>query len=158
MTLPITPSQTIGPFSHEAWRWAIDAGEGAITIGGVLRDGAGEPITDGMIEAWLPAGAAGLRGFLRAASGDDGGFQFSVPRPAAGEPALLVTVFARGLLVHQFSAVFLADDAALADAPILRQVPQARRATLVARQLAPDAYEWDIHMQGEAETVFFDYA
>ena len=160
MTLPITPSQTIGPFSHEGWRWATDAtaaASGEISIVGVLRDGAGAPITDGMIEAWLPpGGGAGLPGFRRVASGEDGAFAFKVPRPAAaGEPALLVAIFARGLLLHQFSAVFLQD---APDSPILRQVPPARRATLVARQLSPDAYAWDICMQGENETVFFDYA
>ena len=48
MTLPISPSQTIGPFSHEAWRWAcaasdaVAAGPNTISITGIIRDGAGE--------------------------------------------------------------------------------------------------------------------
>ena len=170
MTLPITPSQTIGPFSHEAWRWACDAAgaarDGDITISGTICDGDGAPITDAMIECWSPAAApadsaAGklLPGFRRVASGDDGGFSVTLPRPpVAGEPAALVTVFARGLVLHQFSAVFLEDDPALPSSPILEQVPAARRLTLVARKTAPAAYAWDIRMQGEQETVFFDYA
>ncbi len=172
MTTPISPSQTIGPFSHEAWRWACDAaasaaaGDGAITICGVICDGDGAPITDAMIECWSPAAAPAdtalgniLPGFRRVASGDNGGFNVTLPRgPATGEPAALVTVFARGLVLHQFSAVFLEDDPTLQSSPMLDQVPAARRPTLIARKTGAAAYAWDIRMQGEQETVFFDYA
>ena len=166
MSIPISPSQTIGPFSHEAWRWACAAGDGDITISGTIRDGDGAPVSDAMIECWAPAAASAdsangqlLPGFRRVASGDDGGFSITLPRPqAGGEPAALVTVFARGLVLHQFSAVFLGDDPALPSSTLLEQVPAARRPTLVARKTAPAAYAWDIHMQGERETVFFDYA
>ena len=169
MTLPLTPSQTIGPFSHEGWRWAtVITGDAprcatAITISGVLRDGAGAAVTDGMIEAWAPGAVAGepdhaLPGFRRVASGDDGEFSLSLPCPQPGQPAALITLFARGLVLHQFSAVFLADDSALDQAAILQQVPEERRATLVARKTGPATYQWNIVMQGEHETVFFDYA
>jgi protocatechuate 3,4-dioxygenase alpha subunit len=169
MTLPISPSQTIGPFSHEAWRWACAATEGVdstaetITISGILRDGDGNPITDGMIEAWSPAGAEperthALPGFRRVASGEDGGFRLTLSRAAgSGEPAALVTVFARGLVLHQFSALFLDDDPGLDGSEILRQVPPERRATLIARKTGAASYAWDINMQGALETVFFDY-
>jgi protocatechuate 3,4-dioxygenase alpha subunit len=70
---------------------------------------------------------------------------------------MYVTVFARGLVLHQFTAVFLEDDAGLAQSAILNQVPEARRATLLARRTGEGQYHWDIRMQGEAETVFFDY-
>jgi protocatechuate 3,4-dioxygenase alpha subunit len=172
MTLPISPSQTIGPFSHEAWRWACAASDAAaagpdsISVTGTIRDGAGVPIDDAMIEAWSPASAEAetalaLPGFRRTPSDLEGRFRFILTRPAvadAGEPAMFVTVFARGLVLHQFSAVFLEDDAGLARSAILQQVPEARRATLIARKTGPAAYEWDIHMQGANETVFFDYA
>ena len=173
MTLPptvsMTPSQTIGPFSHEGWRWATAITDDAprcttaITISGVLRDGAGAVVNDGMIEAWAPDAAAGeadhaLPGFRRVASDDDGRFTLSLPRPQPGQPVALITLFARGLVLHQFSAVFLDDDAALDQAAILQQVPAARRATLIARNTGPATYEWNIVMQGEHETVFFDYA
>lgn len=167
MTLPLSPSQTIGPFSHEAWRWACAATEGVesaadtITISGFLRDGDGNPINDGMIEAWSPASAEAERthalpGFRRVASGEDGGFSLTLSRVAAGEPAALVTVFARGLVLHQFTAVFLEDDQGLDQSDILRQVSAERRATLIARKTGA-AYAWDINMQGAQETVFFDY-
>ena len=176
-TLPISPSQTIGPFSHEAWRWACaapdnavqDAAAGDITISGVLRDGDGAPIDNAMIEAWSPASAAAeagraLPGFRRVPSGADGSFSLRLGRPAAAtaggtaEPAALITVFMRGLVLHQFSAVFLDDADGLADAAMLVRVPAARRATLIARKTGAASYTWDIHMQGARETVFFDYA
>lgn len=170
----ITTSQTIGPFSHEAWQWAVDAcipgnlkttGE-TVLVSGVIYDGDGAPINDAQIEAWTPAGAASepeqlIPGFRRVPSGADGEFslRLSLPQPATqGEPLMYVTVFARGLVLHQFTAVFLEDDAGLAESSILNQVPEARRATLLARRTGAGQYHWDIRMQGEAETVFFDYA
>jgi protocatechuate 3,4-dioxygenase alpha subunit len=170
MTIPISPSQTIGPFSHEAWRWACAATEGVastagtITISGILRDGDGNPINDGMIEAWSPSSteaerAHALPGFRRVASGDTGAFSLTLSRTGAdaGQPAALVTVFARGLVLHQFTAVFLEDDPALAQSEILGQVPAERRTTLIARKTGAARYAWDINMQGAQETVFFDY-
>lgn len=171
MTLPISPSQTIGPFSHEAWRWACIASQakacGAnITITGVIRDGDGAPINDAMIEAWAPAATPGepaaiLPGFRRVASDEAGVFTFTLPAPlpaGLGQPVALITVFARGLVLHQFSAVFLDDDPHLAEAAMLAQVPAERRQTLVARKCGNAVYAWDIAMQGPHETVFFDYS
>ena len=66
-------------------------------------------------------------------------------------------VFARGLVKRQFTAVFLEDDVHLAASAILEQVPQARRATLLAGKLTDGAYRRDIWMQTDKETVFFDY-
>jgi protocatechuate 3,4-dioxygenase alpha subunit len=167
----ITTSQTIGPFSHEAWRWVVDAtakvdsGLPTIHISGAIRDGDGKAIDDAVIEAWLPdaAGAESrhaIPGFRRVSSDEVGAFRFevSMPTPATlGKPVMFVTVFARGLVKHQFCAVFLADDTGLADSAILNQVPAERRATLIARKLAEREYRWDIWMQTDKETVFFDY-
>ncbi len=168
----ITTSQTIGPFSHEAWKWASDASTpGAqkidgpsVLVSGVIYDGDGNPINDAQIEAWTPEGAALesehlVPGFRRVPSGADGEFSMRVPQPATrGEPLMYVTVFARGLVKHQFTAVFLEDDTGLAQSAILNQVPQERRATLLARKTGDGQYHWDIWMQTEKETVFFDYA
>jgi len=169
----ITTSQTIGPFSHEAWQWAVDASTPSnlkssaptITISGVIYDGNGAPINDAQIEAWTPAGAAheaeqAIPGFRRVPSGEAGEFAMSISLPdaaARGEPVMYVTVFARGLVKHQFTAVFLEDDTGLSQSAILNQVPEARRATLLARKTGENAYRWDIWMQTEKETVFFDY-
>jgi protocatechuate 3,4-dioxygenase alpha subunit len=170
----ITTSQTIGPFSHEAWKWASDAsmpGHLKVTgptvlVSGVIYDGDGAPINDAQIEAWTPEGASLeteqlIPGFRRVPSGADGEFSLRLSLPASstpGEPVAYVTVFARGLVKHQFTAVFLEDDAGLAHSPILDQVPEARRATLLARKTGDGQYHWDIRMQGEKETAFFDYA
>ena len=170
----ITTSQTIGPFSHEAWQWAADLttaatlepGTPAVTIRGIIFDGDGAPINDAQIEAWLPDAACveaakAMPGFRRVPSGEDGSFSLRAPMPgaaSAGEPLMYVTVFARGLVKHQFTAVFLEDDSGLAQSAILDQVPAARRDTLVARKVSDGEYRWDIWMQTDKETAFFDYA
>jgi protocatechuate 3,4-dioxygenase alpha subunit len=167
---PRTPSQTIGPFSHEAWRWAVDAtapsqAQPQLVLHGVIFDGEGQPINDAMIEAWLPHAADAesalpMPGFRRVPSDEAGGFAFSVPMPGAGDagqPLMYITVFARGLVRHQFTAVFLAYDPALAGVSMLEQVPAARRHTLIAEREADGRYRWDIRLQGAQETVFFDY-
>jgi protocatechuate 3,4-dioxygenase alpha subunit len=168
----ITTSQTIGPFSHEAWQWAVDASAATrletsaptVIIHGHVYDGDGNPIDDAQIEAWLPEAAAAegrqdIPGFRRTPTGRAGEFslRLSVPEHPAGEPAAYVTVFARGLTKHQFTAVFLDDDATLDRSVILAQVPDARRDTLVARKEGDGTYRWDIWMQTDKETVFFDY-
>ncbi|MEH6434441.1 protocatechuate 3,4-dioxygenase [Massilia sp. DD77] len=169
----ITTSQTIGPFSHEAWQWAVDGctptrletSAPTILVSGAIYDGKGNPIDDAQIEAWTPQGAAAeasqpIPGFRRVPSGAAGEFalRLSMPEPATrGEPVMYVTVFARGLLKHQFTAVFLEDDSGLAQSAILNQVPETRRPTLLARKLGDGQYRWDIRMQGAQETAFFDY-
>ncbi|MES2260037.1 MAG: protocatechuate 3,4-dioxygenase [Pseudomonadota bacterium] len=167
----ITTSQTIGPFSHEAWQWAADASATletsapTVTISGVIYDGDGVLINDAQIEAWLPdaaeaEAAQAIPGFRRVPSDENGRFSLRVSLakpPVDGEPVMYVTVFARGLVKHQFTAVFLEDDIGLAQSAILNQVPQARRATLLARKIDAGTYSWDIWMQTDKETVFFDY-
>jgi len=168
----ITTSQTIGPFSHEGWQWAVDFCAGArletsaptITVHGALYDGDGNPIDDAQIEAWLPEAAAvesaqEIPGFRRTPTGKAGEFslRLSIPPRPAGEPVAYVTIFARGLTKHQFTAVFLEDDATLAQSAILAQVPAERRDTLIARRDGDGSYRWDVWMQTEKETVFFDY-
>ena len=162
----LTTSQTIGPFPHESWQWAVDATAAtpgaALTISGAVLDGAGKPVDDAVLEAWSPAAASAeaqrpIPAFRRVPSDASGAFTLSLPAPAPGEPACYVTVFARGMVKHQFCAVFLDDDAQLTRSTLLAQVPEARRATLLARRSGPNAYRWDIHLQGAQETVFFDY-
>ena len=169
---PITSSQTIGPFPHEGWRWAFELGAPAadaghtVSIVGAVHDGDGAPVSDAMLEAWSPGAAAlegglDLPGFRRVPSGDRGEFRLELPRAALagdGTPLAYVTLFARGLLKHQFCAVFLEDDPGLGDSALLRQVPAERRATLVAKRTGtPDEYRWDLWLQSARETVFFDY-
>ena len=66
----------------------------------------------------------------------------------------------RGMLSHAYTRLYFSDEAAAnARDPVLQSVPEERRATLIARRdEAPPTplYRFDIHMQGDDETVFFD--
>lgn len=156
----ITTSQTIGPFPHEAWRWAFAAtpATGEVLVHGRVLDGDGQPVGDAILEARAPGLTGGaLPGLQRVPTNDAGEFELALPTPQPGAPAALVTVFARGLLKHQFTAILLANDAKLDRSALLAQVPPARRGTLLAQSEATGRYRWDLRLQGELETVFFDF-
>ena len=66
-------------------------------------------------------------------------------------------VFARGILRRLFTRIYFEDEAANASDPILALVPAEARQTLIARRVgkrAPTCF--DIRLQGENETVFFE--
>ena len=162
MTLPRTPSQTVGPFyaiglGREAQNELADRREpGAVRLIGQLLDGEGAPIGDGMIELWDPAG----RRWGRSATDADGRFSFVVTKPGAlpGQaPRFDVFVFARGLLRHELTRIYFPDesDANAAD-PVLSGLDEAGRSTLVAEQ-EDGALRFDIRMQGDRQTVFFEH-
>ncbi len=191
MSLPITPSQTVGPYLAIGLPWpdgpyVVPVGTpGAITITGLVFDGAGQPLPDAMVETWQadadgrfdhqgdpsgdPRGAApprtqGFRGFGRSATDADGQYRIvtvkpgPVPAPAGGQqaPHLDVSVFSRGLLDRVVTRIYFADEAAANAAdPVLGSVPADRRGTLIAQGGDHD-YRFDIRLQGAAETVFFD--
>ena len=90
--------------------------------------------------------AAGVKlQFQRAYTNDAGAFQFVLP---AGGYAH-VTLFARGLLKHLFTRVYLTERS------VPSHIPVPRRATLVA-QPAGEEFRWDVRLRGEGETVFFE--
>ena len=72
-------------------------------------------------------------------------------------PHMLVLVFARGLLRHLITRVYFGNEPANAEDPVLLEVPAERRHTLIARSDAnnPRAFQWNVILQGENETVFF---
>lgn len=159
---------------------------GAITISGRVFDGAGAPVPDALVETWQadpdsrfahpddPRGAAapvvaGFRGFGRSATDPDGSYHIitlrpgPLPSPDGGyeAPHLDVSVFARGLLDRVVTRIYFADEAeANAADPVLAAIKDpARRATLiaVADPGSPGTeFRFDIRLQGEHETVFFD--
>jgi protocatechuate 3,4-dioxygenase, alpha subunit len=143
----ITPSQTVGPYLAIGLPW--DQGPVAdpdgVRVGGFVFDGDGKPVPDAMIEAWCPEPAA----FARALTDDDG--RWHVVMPAA--PHYALNVFARGLLHRLVTRVYLADDP---DDEVLADLPPARRATLVAGAPEDGFHRFDIRLQGDGETVFFD--
>jgi protocatechuate 3,4-dioxygenase alpha subunit len=174
-----TPSQTVGPFfgvgltSQPQNILANDrTGGERVRIEGTVLDGAGQPVVDALVEIWQPDAQGRYRhpdffGFGRCPTDSSGGFHFETVKPGAfrdGEgrqhaPHISVTVFARGMLVHAFTRIYFTGDPLDTD-PALALVEAARRRTLVAER-TPDSggrvvYRWDIHLQGEKETVFFD--
>lgn len=82
-------------------------------------------------------------------------------RPGArgrSAPYISVCVFARGLLVHLYTRIYLpGDEAALTADPLLARVPAERRDTLIARSQGDGTYRFDIRLQGEGETVFLEF-
>ena len=108
----------------------------------------------------------GFRGFGRAGTGTLPGheFAFRTIKPgvtADGQaPHINLILTMRGLLNHAFTRLCFDDEpAANAQDPVLVTVPEARRHTLIARRdntAGGLVYRFDIRMQGEAETVFFD--
>ncbi|MGH8968340.1 MAG: protocatechuate 3,4-dioxygenase subunit alpha [Actinomycetes bacterium] len=174
--LPLTPSQTIGPFLHKALAWSdgpevVPTGTpGSVWLRGHVYDGAGEPVADALVETWQADPTGGFddpeefRAFGRSATDGAGtwGVRTLKPGPITSPdgvtqaPHVDVSVFARGLLDRVVTRIYFADeDAANAADPVLSGVEQHRRGTLVARPV-DDGYRFDIHLQGEAETVFFD--
>jgi protocatechuate 3,4-dioxygenase alpha subunit len=161
---------------------ADDTVEGErIRIVGRVFDGAGAPVSDAMVELWQAdaqgrypgtnpgtngAPNTGFRGFGRCGTGTDphSRFVFETVKPGApgdGQaPHVSVILFMRGLLTHAYTRLYFSDEAeANGRDPVLAGVPEERRATLIATREETDtgiAYLFDIHMQGERETVFFD--
>jgi len=186
MSLLTTPSQTVGPYLRIGFTaLAVDAIASArapgerLTIEGRVVDGDGKPVNDAVIEIWQAdaggkyaaagnaAAAAPFRGFGRIMTDPNGAFRFatvkpgSVPGPngAMQAPHLVVTVFMRGLLKQLLTRIYFPDDPANASDPILLLVPAERRGTLVATRLPRQkaALQWNLVLQGENETVFFDF-
>ena len=186
--LPQTPSQTVGPFFHDA---LVRVGEHVlveektkgqhIRISGRVLDGDGQGVPDALLEIWQPD-AEGIfahpadpdfrdadphfRGFGRADTVRGGRYSFETVKPgvpawgrAGGfAPFINMRVFARGLLIHALTRLYFSDEANDAD-PVLRGIDPDRRGTLIARlEDAPGSptYRFDVRLQGEGETVFFD--
>ncbi|MDH4609218.1 protocatechuate 3,4-dioxygenase subunit alpha [Pseudomonas sp. BN102] len=88
-----------------------------------------------------------------------------VVKNAAGVPMaphINVSLFARGINIHLQTRLYFDDEAqANAADPVLNLIEQPqRRETLVAQRCEVDgklAYRFDIRIQGEGETVFFDF-
>ncbi|WP_019816403.1 protocatechuate 3,4-dioxygenase subunit alpha [Saccharomonospora saliphila] len=177
-TLGSTPSQTVGPYLSLGLPWddgpdvVAEGTEGAVWLRGVVTDGAGALVPDGLVETWQadpdgrfdhpddPRGARpGFRGFGRCPTDDTGAYAIRTVVPGAlpGQaPHIAVSVFARGLLHRVVTRVYFPEYAeANAADPVLAAVPAERRHTLVAERTA-DGYRFDVRLQGEGETVFFD--
>lgn len=179
--LGTTPSQTVGPFLAIGLPWpdgpslVAEAEPGAVEIHGQVFDGAGAPVPDALVEIWQadpegrfdhpddPRGAVthpGFRGFGRCPTDADGRYRFRTLLPGAVDdeqaPHIDVTVFARGLLRHVITRIYL-PEAAQANGrdPVLQSLDPSERALLVAVAESPGVLRFDIRLQGEHETPFF---
>jgi protocatechuate 3,4-dioxygenase alpha subunit len=153
VTLPRTPSQTVGPYfaiglCRRQENELVPADEpGAVQLIGQLIDGEKMPVSDGVIEVW---DAANHR-WGRCGTDADGRFSFVIGKTHHVE----VYVFARGLLKHQLTRVYFPDEAeANAGDPVLSSLDGDERATLVA-EVVDGALRFDIRMQGARQTEFF---
>jgi len=141
MSLPVTPSQTVGPYLAIGLPWpdgpfAVPEGTpGAITISGAVLDVDGRPLPDALVETWQadpdgrfahpddPRGAAapavpGFRGFGRSTTDAAGRYRIVTLRPGrlpcpggTEAPHLDVSVFARGLLDRVVTRIYFPDEA-----------------------------------------------
>lgn len=155
-----------------------------VVIRGRVFDGDRQPVPDAMLETWQ-ADAAGVypsfddaqsaeeanfRGFGRVPTDEQGQFSLSTIKPGrvAGPgdslqaPHLVALVYMRGLLIHLVTRMYFPDESSNADDAVLQLVPAERRHTLIAHRpsaednLPANTLLWDIHLQGDDETVFFD--
>ena len=184
--LVATTSQTVGPFYSIGLDWllrselasAAATGE-RVSVRCRVIDGDGETVPDAVLELWQ-ANAAGryahpedtqakpldpeCKGFGRIAPDAAGVFRFATVKPGpvpgpAGQPQaphLAVSVFARGLMKRLVTRLYFPDEPANATDYALGLVEPSRRATLVAAKQPDGSLEWNVRLQGTAETVFFD--
>ncbi len=182
----LTPSQTAGPYLSIGMlrelvtpRLVEPGDPRAIVVSGLLLDGAGDPVPDGVIEAWQanaagryahpgddraqPALEDGFRGFGRSGTAPAGRFELvtvkpgPVPWPAGGlqAPHLEIGVFARGLLKRLVTRMYFPDEVeANAADPVLSRLDERQRETLVARSDGA-GLRFDIVLQGPGQTTFF---
>ena len=186
MSLRASTSQTIGPYLRIGLEWMVIedlappgvAGE-RVRIEGKVVDADGKPVNDAALEIWQAnsqgkyaspedsqdkAIEPGFRGYGRSLTDDAGAFRFRTIKPGRvpgpdGKPQaphLTVTIFMRGLLKQLHTRIYFPDDPANADDPVLKLVRAERRATLIAKKRSDGVLEWNVVLQGNNETVFFD--
>jgi protocatechuate 3,4-dioxygenase alpha subunit len=160
------------------------AGEGVVgervTIQGRVVDGDGKAVPDALLEIWQ-ANSQGkyahpddtqnkptepnFQGFGRIATDDGGEFRFTTikPGPVPGPdgkpqaPHLAVSVFARGLLRRLVTRIYFPDESGNSEDYVLNLVEPERLGTLIAKKTAtPGSLEWNVVLQGDGETLFFD--
>lgn len=154
-----------------------------IRVEGLVIDGTGSPIKDVLLEAWQANAAGhyahaqgggtvedGFRGWGRVitdfATGE-WGFDTVKPGPVPGRggtvqaPHISLWIVARGINLGLHTRLYFEDETeANAADPVLNLIEwERRRPTLIARRADRDGqtvYRFDIRIQGEDETVFFD--
>ncbi|WP_373635530.1 protocatechuate 3,4-dioxygenase subunit alpha [Yoonia sp. SS1-5] len=135
-----------------------------IEITGTVWDGDGAPVKDVLIEVWQAdeqgqTTTDGHAYWQRVASDfETGKWQINTVKPGTignAAPHLTLWIVARGVNIGLHTRLYFPDDALDA---VLQSLPVDRRATLLAQQDGnnPARYTFNIHLQGDKETVFFD--
>jgi protocatechuate 3,4-dioxygenase alpha subunit len=170
-----TPSQTVGPYfayglTPEQYGYDFKSlatpdlvedphAEDVITILGQVMDGEGSIITDAMVEIWQHDQTTQRFGRCGTGTDKENRFIFRTvkPQPVEGHaPFLSVILFMRGQLIHSYTRIYFSDEMELNEKDeTFLSVPESRRASLIAQKKG-SVYEFNIYMQGEKETVFFD--
>jgi len=160
-----------------------DAAGERIRVEGLVIDGTGSPVKDVMLEAWQANAAGvyahrehpgeveiGFRGWGRVITDfDSGEWGFDTVKPGAVmgrngrlmAPHINLWIVARGINIGLNTRAYFSDevDANAAD-PVINLVEwEHRRQTLIAKRSERDGkvvYRFDICLQGDNETVFFD--
>lgn len=151
-----------------------------ITVTGTVYDGTGTPLKDAMVEIWQadaqgfypgndPRGQAdpNFTGWGRKAGDyDTGEWVFETVKPGAVPfkdgrmmaPHITFWVVARGINIGLQTRMFFPDEAgANAQDPLLTRIEHQNRVpTLIAEKTGEGAYRFDIRLQGDGETIFFD--
>ena len=151
-----------------------------ITITGRVLDGTGTPLKDALIEIWQadadgfynsPSEVRGsadpnFTGWGRCPSGmGDGVFRFETIKPGRvpypdgrmQAPHVTLWIVARGINIGlQTRMYFPEEEAANAEDPILGRVEHRVRVGTLIAQKVDGGYSFDVHLQGDKETVFFD--
>lgn len=172
----------VAPRPQEIWNQLAkpDASGEHILLFGHVYDGNGHLVRDSFLEIWQ-ANHEGVydtrfdveksfNSFGRTATTFDAGewtlqtVKPGVVKNAAGVPMaphINVLLFARGINIHLHTRIYFDDEAqANQDDPVLNLIEQPqRRQTLIAKRCEVNgnlAYRFDMRIQGEGETVFFD--
>jgi protocatechuate 3,4-dioxygenase, alpha subunit len=166
-------SQTVGPFWHQGLKWdqgnrtEFAAGNSAVTLFGQVFDGDGAVVTDAMIEMFatdkdgaIPNTISSIGrndGYIRTPTDKEGIYRAHIAAPGKNG-YLHVLVFARGLLTHIYTRVYIPQSGVALERDAALEAARAtgRAQTLFAEKLVGNAYRWDIRLQGEGETVFFE--
>ena len=153
MKLIATASQTVGPFfsiglAHLHQDSAKLNSADAQTITGTVVDGDGQPIPDCVLEFWT------FSSFARVPTSATG--KYSVILEARTEMCE-VLLFMRGLLKPVYTRVYLSEAVKAMD-EVSQLVATDRVHTLIAQPgSAAKQFVWNVKMQSDNETVFFDY-
>ncbi|WP_299547480.1 protocatechuate 3,4-dioxygenase subunit alpha [uncultured Tateyamaria sp.] len=150
-----------------------------ITVTGTVFDGTGTPLKDALVEIWQAdaegiyrtgdprsAGDPNFTGWGRTAGDyDTGVWEFETIKPGAVPfpdgrimaPHITFWIVARGINIGLQTRMYFPNDPMVANDPWLTRIEHQNRVqTLIAKEVSPTTFQFDIHLQGPDETIFFD--